>query len=478
MRDTYDLVIVGAGPGGYVAARKAAGMGMSVALIDRGPVGGTCVNRGCIPAKALLHASTLYREMKSCERFGLHAEEVSFDLQEIYRYKDEAADRMRGELEEEFCRLGVDLIRGSAVICRDRMVRVTDEDGSVSVCQGKNILVAAGAKANLADIPGVELSGVMTSEELLTADAHRYGRMLILGGGVIGLELATVFQSLGTEVTVVEISDRLLPNMDQEFSDALERILTGRGIRICKESILERIEQGKEGDSGRLVCRFVCDGKNNKEAVDAVLVSVGRSPATEGLFERDVPVKLERGRIIVGDFFRTNIPGVYAVGDVTGGIQLAHVASAQAAYVVERMNGRKPSVIISMVPGGLFTPVSIIPSCIYTDPEIASVGLTEEEARKKGVPVRCGRYVMRENGQSIISGEEEGFIKVLFAPDSDELLGAQLMCPRATDMIGEMATALANGLTSTQLLYAMRAHPTFNEAISCAVEDSRKDFPA
>ena len=141
MRDTYDLVIVGAGPGGYVAARKAAGMGMSVALIDRGPVGGTCVNRGCIPAKALLHASTLYREMKSCERFGLHAEEVSFDLQEIYRYKDEAADRMRGELEEEFCRLGVDLIRGSAVICRDRMVRVTDEDGSVSVCQGKNILV-------------------------------------------------------------------------------------------------------------------------------------------------------------------------------------------------------------------------------------------------------------------------------------------------------------------------------------------------
>ena len=246
-------------------------------------------------------------------------------------------------------------------------------------------------------------------------------------------------------------------------------------VRIFKESILERIEQEKE--SGRLVCRFVCDGRNNKEVVDAVLVSVGRSPATEGLFESDVPVKLERGRIVVDDFFRTNIPGVYAVGDVTGGIQLAHVASAQAAYVVERMNGRKPSVIISMVPGGLFTPVSIIPSCIYTDPEIASVGLTEEEARRKGVPVRCGKYVMQGNGQSIITGEEEGFIKVLFAPDSDELLGAQLMCPRATDMIGELATALANGLTSTQLLYAMRAHPTFNEAISCAVEDSRKDFP-
>ena len=475
MRDTYDLVIVGAGPGGYVAARKAASLGMSVALIDRGSAGGTCINRGCIPAKALLHAATLYREMTTCERFGLHAEGISFDLQKIYEYKDMAADRMREELEEEFRQLDVDLIRGSAVICRDRKVRVTDEVGTTSVCQGKNILVAAGAKANLVDLPGMDLPGVMTSEELLAADAHKYDRMLILGGGVIGLELATVFQSLGTEVTVVEISDRLLPNMDREFSDALERILTGRGIRICKESILERIEQEKE--SGRLVCRFVCDGRNNKEVVDAVLVSVGRSPATEGLFESDVPVKLERGRIVVDDFFRTNIPGVYAVGDVTGGIQLAHVASAQAAYVVERMNGRQPSVIISMVPGGLFTPVSIIPSCIYTDPEIASVGLTEEEARRKGVPVRCGKYVMQGNGQSIITGEEEGFIKVLFAPDSDELLGAQLMCPRATDMIGELATALANGLTSTQLLYAMRAHPTFNEAISCAVEDSRRDFP-
>ena len=166
------------------------------------------------------------------------------------------------------------------------------------------------------------------------------------------------------------------------------------------------------------------------------------------------------------------------MGDVTGGIQLAHVASAQAAYVVERMNGRKPSVIISMVPGGLFTPVSIIPSCIYTDPEIASVGLTEEEARKKGVPVRCGRYVMRENDSPSSLVRRRALSRCCFAPDSDELLGAQLMCPRATDMIGEMATALANGLTSTQLLYAMRAHPTFNEAISCAVEDSRKDFPA
>lgn len=467
----YDLLIIGAGPGGYVAAKKAAELGMKTAVVDRGPAGGTCMNRGCIPAKALLHAATLHREMQECEKFGLHAEKVGFDLQKIFQYKDWAAAQMREDLEKDFANLGIDMIHGEAVIQKNKKVRITKEDGDILVADGEKILIAAGAKARLADIPGMDLPGVVTSEELLVSKAHKYEKMLILGGGVIGLELATVFQALGTSVTVIEISDRLLPNMDREFSDALEEILIKRGIRIYKESILERVE--KRGDL--LGCRFVHNGQNKEEEVDVVLVSVGRSPATDGLFEADVPIKLENGRIVVDDFYRTSMPGVYAVGDVTGGIQLAHVASAQATYVVERMNDRRPSVILSMVPGGLFTPVSIVPSCLYTDPEIASVGLTEEEARKKGVPVRVGKYIMDSNGQSIIAGGEGGFIKVLFATDSDELLGAQMMCPRATDMIGELATALANGLTSAQLMYAMRAHPTFNEAISCAVEDSRRN---
>ena len=466
----YDLVIIGAGPGGYVAAKKAAELGMKTAVIDRGPAGGTCMNRGCIPAKALLHAATLYREMRECEKFGLHAENISFDLQKIYEYKDWASEQMRSELEKDFERLGIDMIYGNAVLQKNKTVKVAREDGSSLLLAGDKILIAAGAKAKLADIPGMELPGVVTSEELLVSKAHKYENMLILGGGVIGLELATVFQALGTNVTVIEISDRLLPNMDREFSDALEQILTKRGIRIYKESILERVE--KKGDL--LGCRFVHDGKNKEESVDVVLVSVGRAPATEGLFEADVPIKLENGKVVVDEFYRTSMPGVYAVGDVTGGIQLAHVASAEATYVVERMNDKRASVILSMVPGGLFTSVSIVPSCLYTDPEIASVGLTEDEAKRKGVPVRCWKYIMDGNGQSIIAGGEGGFIKVLFAADSDELLGAQMMCPRATDMIGELATALANGLTSSQLMYAMRAHPTFNEAISCAVEDSRK----
>lgn len=469
MEKQYDLLIIGAGPGGYVAAKKAAKLGMSVVIIDKGPLGGTCINRGCISTKALLHAATLYREMTECERFGLSAEAVGFDLQKIYEYKDVSAAEMRQELEREFKELGIVSVTGTALIKGDKKVCVTDGSGNVSYYRGKNILIATGAKANMADIPGMELPGVMTSEELLTTNESQYKSLLILGGGVIGLEIATVFNALGTEVTILEISDRLLPNMDSEFSDALEEILTHRGIHIYKESILEGVSKKEEG----LSCKFVFQGQNRELCVEGLLVSVGRSANTEGLFDADVPVKLEKGRIVVDEFYMTNIPGIYAVGDVTGGIQLAHVASAEATYVVERMNNIQPSVIISMVPSCLFTPISIVPSCLYTEPEIASVGLTEEEARRKGVAVRCGKYVMDMNGQSIIAKEESGFIKVLFAADSDVILGAQLMCPRATDMIGELATALANGLTSAQLMYAMRAHPTFNEAISCAVENSR-----
>lgn len=468
MVERYDLVIIGAGPGGYVAAKKAARLGMSVLIIDKKEVGGTCINRGCISTKALLHAAMLYREMQECEQFGLTAENVGFDLQKIYEYKDNSACAMRKDLEEQFEALGIRYVTGEAVIYGGKTVRVKKNDGGTDVYRGKNILIATGAKANTIDITGMELPGVMTSEELLTSNESQYEKLLILGGGVIGLEIATVFNALGTEVTVIEAADRLLPKMDRVFSDALEEILVQRGIQIYKESLLEGVTQEEDG----LCCHFAANGKNERLKVDGVLVSVGRSANTEGLFAPELPIKTEKGRVVVDEFFMTSIPGIYAIGDVIEGVQLAHVASAQATYVVERMNDLEPTVMLDMVPSGLFVSMSIIPSCLYTDPEIASVGLSEEEARRYGVPVRSGNYVMSSNGQSIISKEKQGFIKVIFAADSDVLLGAQLMCPRATDMIGELATAIANNLTSRQLMYAMRAHPTFNEAISGAVENS------
>lgn len=470
MEQRYDLLIIGAGPGGYIAAEKAAKMGMDVVIIDEKEIGGTCVNRGCIPTKALIYASSLYKDMTECEQFGIHAEKVEFDLQKIYNYKDDSSREMREDLRKTFRELGITFIHGKGTIQRNRKVRVAKPDGTTEIISAKNILIATGAKANVPDIPGMDLPEVMTSEELMVTNKSQYRRFLILGGGVIGLEIANVFNNLGSEITIIEAADRLLPKMDIEFSGAVEKILMERGVKLRKNSRLMRIEKSEGG----LLCTYVFEGEEYQEEVDGVLVSVGRRANIDGLFDPDVPVKIENGRIVVDDFFMTSIPKVYAVGDVIGGVQLAHVASAQATYVVDRMNEKEPSVILSMVPSCLFVSMSIIPSCLYMEPEIASVGLSEEEAKEKGVPVRCGHYVMAGNGRSIISHDEEGFIKVVFAADSDVLLGAQIMCPRATDMIGELATAIANSLTSRQLMYAMRAHPTYNEAISNAVEDSRK----
>ena len=469
MEQRYDLVIIGAGPGGYIAAKKAARLGMSVLIIDKNEIGGTCVNRGCISTKALVHAAMLYREMLDCEKFGLTADHVKFDLQKIFEYKDNSAAAMRYDLEMEFKELGIVFLNGEATIMQGKRVLVRMRDGSEAVYRGKNVLIATGAKANELEIPGMNLPGVMTSEELLTTNESQYERMLIIGGGVIGLEIATAFNALGTEVTIVEAAERLLPKMDPEFAQALEEILVQRGITIYKSSIMDSIEEKNGGLRGH----FFVKGIQEKIDVDCVLVSVGRSANTEGLFASDLSIKTEKGKIVVDEFFMTSEPGVYAIGDVIEGVQLAHVASAQASYVVERMKGIEPTYILDMVPSGLFVSMSIIPSCVYTDPEIASVGLSEEDAKKYHVPVRCGKCVMSSNGQSIIKKEKIGFIKVIFAADSDVLLGAQMLCPRATDMIGELATAIANGLTSKQLMYAMRAHPTFNEAVSEAVEDSR-----
>ena len=278
MGKQFDLIIIGAGPGGYVAAKKAAKLGMSVVIIDKGDVGGTCINRGCIPTKALVHAAMLYREMTECEKFGLSAEKVGFDLQKIYEYKDLSAARMREELEKEFKELGVVSVRGTATIQSDKKVRVVTPNKEEEYYYGKHILIATGARARTIDIPGLDLPGVMTSEELLTSNESQYRRLLILGGGVIGIELATVFNALGSDVTIVEVSDRLLPNMDSEFSSALEEILTNRGISIYRESILERVTQQEDG----VGCHFVYKGENQQVDVDAVLVSVGRVANTEG----------------------------------------------------------------------------------------------------------------------------------------------------------------------------------------------------
>lgn len=472
MAITYDLLVIGAGPGGYTAAIKAAELGMKVAVIEKDKVGGTCLNRGCIPTKALLHASSLFSMMQRCDQFGVSVEEMSFDFGKMQDYKKKAVLSYRGKVEEQFEKLGIHLIQGRAVIRRNRNVEVHSPEGK-EFYTAKNIIIATGAVPRMPDIPGIHETGVWNSDRLLGADSWNFDRLTIVGGGVIGVEIATIFNSLCSKVTIIEQGSQLLGPMDREVSKALEEELTADGIQIyCNADLKEIVKEEGKG----LACRFVQEGKEHLLSSGQVLIAAGRTPYVKDLFGEDTEFKMERGRLATDEEFMTSEPGVYAVGDVTADIQLAHVAAAQATYVVEKIAGIPHSIRLSVVPNGMYSRLPVVPNCIYTDPEIATVGLTEEVARASGMRVVCGKYSMKGNGKSIISRERGGFVRLVFDAYSMNLAGAQIVCPRATDMISEMATAIAAGLTAGQLQMAMRAHPTYSEGIGMAIEDALKNM--
>lgn len=464
----YDLIIIGAGPGGYTAAFKAAALGLKTAIIEKDKVGGACLNRGCIPTKALLHASSLFSSLQHCDEFGVSTDFISFDFGKMQEYKSRSVKACKNRVLEMIHEAGVDLIRGNAVIRRNKTVEVKNADGK-EFYQGKWIIIATGAKPMIPKIPGIDLSGVWSSDRLLAAKNWNFDRLTIIGGGVIGVEFATIFNGLCSNVTIIEKSSHLLGPMDQEISKELEKVLVSKGITVYCDAQLEKLEE-----EGGLMAYVSHGGETIRMKAGQVLIAIGRVPYLDGLFGEDVSFQVKDGRLVVDKNFMTSEPDIYAIGDVAADIQLAHVASAQGTYVVENLAGKEHTIKLSVVPSGMYTKLPIIPNCIYTEPEIASVGITEETAKACQMKVRCGRYSMNSNGKSIISREDGGFIHLVFEAYSNTIVGAQLVCPRATDMIGEMATAIANGLTARQLSLAMRAHPTYGEGIAAAIEDAMK----
>ena len=454
MGQHYDVMVIGAGPGGYVAAIRAAKLGLHVAVVEEDRAGGTCLNRGCIPAKAMIHAAETYRSAREADQFGVETGRVSFDYGKILAYKEETTDALVQGVEQLLAGNGVDCLAGKGTLLAGKKVRVTTEEKE-EVYAADHIILAAGSKPLLLPIPGMDLPGVLTSDGLFRLQECPES-LAIIGGGVISVEFATAFAGLGTKVTILEALPRLVPNLDKEISQNLKMILKKRGVDIHTSASVQEVAE----EDGRYVLRFTEKEQKREVSARYVLCAVGRVPNTDGLFAEDAVPDMERGRVLVDEKFETSIPGVYAIGDLIFGMQLAHTASAQGTVVAEYLAGKSASVDLS-----------VVPSCVYTDPEIASVGLTEEAAKEQGIPVRVGKFIMSANGKSLISREERGFVKILAAEESGVILGAQMMCARATDMIGELATAVANGLTAKQLLRGMRAHPTYNEGVGEALEE-------
>ena len=425
----HDLLIIGGGPGGCAAALRAAKGGLSVALFEPRQVGGTCLNRGCIPTKALLHGAK-----PGCDWSQLAAE------------KESVVATLRSGMEKQLKAAKVEVIPAQAVITGPNTARTADG----TLWEGRSILVSVGSLPAPLPIPGMDLPGVSNSDGLLD-DIRPRDHLLIIGGGVIGVELAWVWASAGCRVTIVEALDRLIANLDRELSQSLTMELKKAGVTVYTGASVAEIQPGP-------TVRFTHKGEEHTLAADTVLVAAGRKPATAGLFDGVSPA-MDRGFLTVDERFRTSIPSIYAIGDAIGGAMLAHKAEAEGRAVADLLLGRAP--VRGTAP---------IPSCVYTSPELAQVGLTADQAKAGGVPVVTGKCVLGGNARTLIEGGKRGFVKLVFHQETRALLGACLCCCRATDLISELTLAVSLGLTAEQLLRPVRPHPTFAEAVSQAAE--------
>lgn len=445
----YDLVIIGAGPGGYEAAFYAQEMGMKVAIVERDKVGGTCLNRGCIPTKALMHSSDVYREAAHGEELGVEVTGLKANRERIGARKDEVLDKLRDGIIGLINKKKIDLIAGEAKIESEHEILVGEE-----AVTADKIMLATGSHPFFPPIPGADLDGVIDSTELINMGGAEIPEFVIIGGGVIGIEFATIYGDLGDHVTVIEGADRLLPLLDKEIGRSIKMTLEKKGIDCHVKAPVQRIE--KNGDKLSVV--FLEKEKEIAVDADKVLLCVGRRPTTSGLFSDEFAAKYEmldaKGFIKVNEQYQTVCPSVYAIGDCIGGIQLAHVSAAEGRNCVAMLTSGRATIQMGTVP-----------SCIYTDPEIAVVGMTADEAKEAGIETIVKKYPMSANGKTLIAGLDRGFIKLVARADNHQLIGAHLLCGRASDLIGELSVAIGRGMMIEEIANIIHPHPSFAEAI-------------
>ncbi|HAO93912.1 MAG: dihydrolipoyl dehydrogenase [Deltaproteobacteria bacterium GWC2_56_8] len=447
----FDCVVMGGGPGGYVSAIRGAELGGKVALIEKDKVGGTCLNRGCIPTKALYYSAKALNAARHAGDFGVNVGEVSFDIMRAVARKDEVVKKLVGGVEQLLKGNAVEVIRGEATIESAGKVVVKKADGFEEIA-AKSVIIATGSEPALIPAFSIDRVNVLTSTEML--DIKKVPEsLLIIGGGVMGCEFATLFSSFGSRVTIVELLPTILSTEDKIVSRVIMKRFKETGVSVLTEVSVDKvtIEEGR-------VKTTLKDGR--EFITEKVMVSIGRSFNSLGIGLEKAGVATDRGKIVVNEKMETNILGVYAVGDVTGKMLLAHVASVQGIVAVNNALGKNATMDYSAVPAGIFT-----------DPEIASVGLREKEAAEKNMPVSIGRFPYAASGKALGMGETEGFCQILADPGTDKVLGCSIVGAHATDLLGEVTLAIRSGAKVKDIAETIHAHPTLPEIVMEAAED-------
>ena len=452
MSMTYDLIVIGSGPGGYVAAIRGAHRGLKTALVEKDPkLGGTCLLRGCIPTKALLHSADLFEELKSAKAHGVVVGETSLDFAGVQKSRQKVVDKSAAGVKYLMKQNKIDVIQGMGRLKDASTVEVSVADGSSKALRAKNIILATGSVPR--HIPFIKNDGkhFLTSDDILALKEPPKS-LLVLGAGAVGVEFASVYSRFGSECTVVEMMERPLPIEDHEVSEEFRKLFKKRGISIHTGTKLEKAEVKK----GRVVSTVATPEKSWTIETEMLLVAVGRAPVTDEIGLERVGIKKNKdGTLEVNGVMQTTVNHVYAIGDIVATPQLAHIASAEALVAVDHIAGKNPH------------PLNYLqtPSCTYSAPEVASVGLTEAAAKERGYLVKVGKFPFAALGKARIMGQIEGFVKIVSDAKYDEVLGVHIIGPRATDLIAEACVALRMEATTEELAHTIHAHPTLPEAV-------------
>lgn len=459
MATEYDLVILGGGTGGYVAAIRASQLGLKTAIVEKGKLGGTCLHKGCIPSKALLRSAEVFATAKKSEEFGVETKDVKLNFLNVQKRKTSIVDQLHQGVQQLMKKGKIDIYEGFGRILGPSIFSPMPGTISVEMNNGeenemlipKNVIIATGSRPRSLDGLDIDGESILSSDEALEL-TNLPQSVIIVGGGVIGIEWASMLSDFGVDVTIIEYADRILPTEDEEISKEMNRLMTKKGVKIFTSTKVLPETINKENG---VFVQAESKGEKQEFIAEQMLVSVGRKPNVEGIGLENTDIQIEEGYINTNQFYQTKESHIYAIGDVIGGLQLAHVASHEGIVAVEHIAGKNPLPMNN----------TLISKCIYSSPEVASVGYTEGEAKEKGYNVKIGKFPFKAIGKALVYGESDGFVKLVVDVETDDILGVHMIGPHVTDMISEAGLAMVLDATPWEVSRTIHPHPTLSEVI-------------